>query len=80
MEPSRSLPGYQEALNHAADATEVLGQDWDRRAATFRATLEANGFIVNSGQMTPIDPIVDLLDSGIGDSANGNNEVNPTKC
>jgi hypothetical protein len=49
------------------------------RAASFRANLEADGFIVNSGQMTPIDPIVDLLDSGIGDSANGNNAGQPYK-
>ena len=49
------------------------------RAAIFRATLEEHGFIVNSGQMTPIDPIVDLLDSGIGDSANGNNAGQPYK-
>ncbi|HQA80875.1 MAG TPA: hypothetical protein PLV96_08790, partial [Methanoregulaceae archaeon] len=49
------------------------------RAASFRATLEENGFIITSGQMTPIDPIVDLLDSGIGDSANGNNAGQPYK-
>ncbi|MCE5297363.1 MAG: PEGA domain-containing protein, partial [Methanoregulaceae archaeon] len=51
----------------------------DGRAASFQATLEANGYSVNSGQMTPIDPIVDLLDSGIGDSANGNNAGQPYK-
>ncbi|HMZ31396.1 MAG TPA: hypothetical protein PLY13_02760 [Methanoregulaceae archaeon] len=49
------------------------------RVASFRATLEENGFIVTSGQMTPVDPIVDLLDSGIGDSANGNNAGQPYK-
>jgi hypothetical protein len=49
------------------------------RAAVFRATLEANGFLVSGGQMTPINPIVDLLDSGIGDSANGNNAGQPYK-
>ena len=49
------------------------------RAASFRASLEANGYIVNSGGMTPMNPIVDLLDSGIGDSANGNNAGQPYK-
>jgi len=43
------------------------------RVSSFRATLEENGFIVTNGQMTPVNPIVDLLDSGLGDSANGNN-------
>ncbi|MBP1929490.1 hypothetical protein J2741_002037 [Methanolinea mesophila] len=51
----------------------------EHRAEIFRATLEEHGFIVNSGQMTPVDPIVDLLDSGIGDSANGNNAGQPYK-
>ena len=51
----------------------------ERRAAIFRAALEEHGYIVNSGQMTPINPIVDLLDSGIGDSANGNNVGQPYK-
>ncbi len=51
----------------------------ERRAAIFRAILEEHGYIVNSGQMTIINPIVDLLDSGIGDSANGNNVGQPYK-
>jgi hypothetical protein len=68
--------------------TEYPDANWTRteypdedhgRAASFRATLEANGFIVTSGQMTPINPIVDLLDSHIGDSANGNNAGQPYK-
>jgi hypothetical protein len=71
----RSLPGYQEALNQAKGASD----EDHGRAAVFRAALEANGYSVNSGQMTPVDTIVDLLDSGVGDSANGNNVGQPYK-
>ena len=69
----------QPLKNTVPDSPGASDEDHGR-AASFRATLEANGFLVRSGQMTPIDPIVDLLDSGIGDSANGNNAGNPTKC
>jgi len=74
-----STSDYDQSLQHAGpDSPSDSGEDRGR-AASFRATLEANGFIVRSGQMTPIDPIVDLLDSGIGDSANGNNAGQPYK-
>ncbi|MCE5297364.1 MAG: hypothetical protein LLF84_00220, partial [Methanoregulaceae archaeon] len=42
----RSLPGYQEALSQAKGASN--GDHG--RAAYFQATLEANGYIVSSGQ------------------------------
>jgi hypothetical protein len=74
-----STSDYDQSLQHAGpDSPGSSGEDHGR-AASFRATLEANGFIVRGGQMTPIDPIVDLLDSGIGDSANGNNAGQPYK-
>jgi len=41
--------------------------------------LKANGFIVNSGFAYPVDPIADLLDTGLGDSANANNAGQPYK-
>ena len=89
-----SYQPYTTVVNVPADDVKVLApislnpshdeppgdSDEDQvRAAYFRATLEANGYSVNSGQMTPINPIVDLLDSGIGDSANGNNAGQPYK-
>jgi hypothetical protein len=55
-------------------STEVHG-----REAGFRTGIESNGFIVNDGSTYPVDPIADLLDSGLGDSANANNAGQPYK-
>ena len=49
------------------------------RERAFRAGLEANGFIVKSGTSYPVDTISDLLDSGLGDTANANNPGQPYK-
>jgi len=80
--PAASAP-VKSTINSPSASTQPLkptvpdspgASDEDHgRVSSFRATLEENGFIVTNGQMTPVNPIVDLLDSGLGDSANGNN-------
>lgn len=52
---------------------------WDAREAAFRSGLEADGFVVQDGYAYPVDPIADLLDSGLGDTANANNAGQPYK-
>ncbi len=74
-----SPSGSAQSLKTAVPDSPGASDEDHGRVASFRATLEENGFIITSGQMTPIDPIVDLLDSGIGDSANGNNAGQPYK-
>ena len=49
------------------------------REKAFRVGLETNGFIVKNGTTYPVDTIADLLDSGLGDSANANNPGQPYK-
>ena len=63
-----------------SDGADHPGRSADvhAREAAFRAALVANGFIVNDGYAHPVDPISDLFDSGIGDSACANN-VQPYK-
>jgi hypothetical protein len=70
---------YGQSLQRAGPNSPVASGEDHGRAATFRAALEVNGFLVRSGQMTPIDPIINILDSGIGDSANGINAGQPYK-
>jgi len=52
---------YSQSLQRAGPDSPVASGEDHGRAASFRAVLEANGFLVRSGQMTPIDPIFDLL-------------------
>jgi hypothetical protein len=63
----------------AADRVQHERTKWHGGEAEFRSGLEANGFIVNSGYAYPVDPIADLLDTGLGDSANANNAGQPYK-
>lgn len=63
----------------AADKARDEGARWRGREAAFRSGLEADGFVVQDGYACPVDPIADLLDSGIGDTANANNAGQPYK-
>lgn len=51
----------------------------DLRVSAFRSALRNSGFAVSDGSTYPVDPIADLLDSGLGDSANANNSGQPYK-
>ena len=64
------------------DAGERVRGDrptWKCREAAFRSGLEADGVVVQNGYAYPVDPIADLLDSGLGDTANANNAGQPYK-
>lgn len=65
-------------LSAAPDPFSMHAKGRDRETA-FRAGLEADGFLVHDGSTCPVDPIADLLDSGLGDSANANNAGQPYK-
>jgi hypothetical protein len=63
----------------AADKAHNERARWRGREAAFRSGLEADGFVVQEGYAYPVDPIADLLDAGLGDTANANNAGQPYK-
>ena len=63
----------------AASETRDKSAKVHGREAAFRSGLEADGFIVKNGSTYPVDTITDLLDSGLGDTANANNPGQPYK-